>query len=174
MGFLSTIKQSLYAKALSEKAKALRNQRRYKGWDSVEACSILFEQKGLFDLDKISSFADKLRNQGKNVHLLCYTGKEAKEGLAYKSFSEKDVSFNLVPKSNVVSAFTERHTDILYNLIPLNKEISEYISISANADFKIGLFDESRLGLDLMINLKEPSLKEFIKTADRVLQKTKA
>lgn len=172
MGFLSSIKQSLYAKALAEKAKSVTKQRHYKGWDTVEVCSILFEQKGLFDIKEVSSFAEKLRNQGKTVHLLCYTGKDIKEGLAYKSFNDKDIAFNLVPKSNIVSGFTERQSDILYNLIPLKREISEYISISANADFKIGLFDESRSGLDLMINLKEPNLKEFIKTANRVLLKT--
>lgn len=174
MGFLSSIKRSLYAKALAQKAKAFTTQRRYKDWSSVEVCSILFEHKGIFDVDAISTFADKLRNQGKTVHLLCYTAKEVKEGLAYKSFSNKDISFNLTPKSNVVTEFAERHSDIFYNLIPLNREISEYISTTANADFKIGLFDESRSGLDLMINLKEPNLKEFIKTADRVLLKTKA
>lgn len=172
MGILSSIKRSLYAKALADKAIALTNQNRFKGWDTVEVCSILFEYNGLFDIKAISSFADTLRNQGKNVHLLCFTGKEIKEELAYKSFNEKDISFNLVPKSAVVNGFIERHSDILYNLIPLNREVSEYISTSANADFKIGLFDDSRSGLDLMINLKEPNLKEFIKTADRVLLKT--
>ena len=172
MGFLSSIKRSLYARALAEKAKAFTKQRRFNGWETVEVCSILFEQKGDFDIPSIMKFADKLRDQGKTVHLLCYTGKEIKEGLAYKSFSVKDISFNLTPKSNVVSIFTNRHSDILYNLIPLKREISEYISISANADFKIGLFDESRTGLDLMINLKINEFKEFIKTADRVLQKT--
>lgn len=172
MGFLNSIKKSLYAKALVEKAKAFTKQRRFNGWETVEVCSILFELKGDFDIPSIMKFAEKLRNQGKTVHLLCYTGKEIKEGLAYKTFSDKEISFNLTPKSNIVSTFTNRHSDILYNLIPLSKEISEYISISANADFKIGLFDESRAGLDLMINLKIKDLKEFVKMADRVLQKT--
>ncbi len=172
MPFLNSIKRSLYAKALADKARALTKHRHFNGWEAVEVCSILFEQKGLFNEKEISAFAEKLRNQGKNVHLLCYTGKGKTEGLAYKAFNDKDISFNLVPKSNIVASFTDRHTDVFYNLIPLDREISEYISTTANADFKIGLFDGSRSGLDLMINLKEPNLKEFVKTADRVLRKT--
>lgn len=172
MGILRSIKKSLYARALSDKLKSSTTTRRFKGWQTVEVCSILFEKDGAFSEKEINNFAEKLRKQGKNVHLLCYTGKAKKEGLAYKAFNNKDVSFNLVPKSNIISEFTERHIDILYNLIPLEREVSEYISTAANADFKVGLFDESRNGLDLMINLKEANLNEFIKMADRILKTT--
>jgi len=172
MGFIRSIKKSLYAKALASKAKVLMSKPRFQGWNTAEVYSILFEYSGLFSTKEIEKLADSLRVKGKNVHLLCYTGATKKDGLAYKTFDDKDISFNLVPKSNIVSEFTERHVNILYNLIPLEREISEYIATTCNADFKIGLFDENRSGLDLMINLKEPNLKEFIKTAERVLQKT--
>lgn len=172
MGFIHSIKKSLYAKALANTFKQVAPQRSFKGLKQVEACAILFSKDGLFDLNDIEAFAEKLRNQGKTVHLLCYTGKNPIENLAYKTFSDKDISFNLVPKSNIIDEFTRRNTDILYNLIPLSNEVSEYISSSCNADFRVGLFDESRVGLDLMINLKDPNLKEFITTSNQILQKT--
>jgi len=172
MGFIKSIKKSLYAKALANQVKVYPDKRRFKGWDTVEIYSILFEHKGLFNVKDIMTFVEKLRNQGKKVHLLCYMGNSTQTGLAYKTFSKKEISFNLTPKSNLVEEFTSRNANILYNLIPLESEISEFIASTCNADFKIGLFDESRSGLDLMINLKEPNLKEFIKTAEHVLQNT--
>jgi len=172
MGFIHSIKKSLYAKALASKTKALVSKRRFQGWNTVEIYSILFDYQGLFELKDIERLADNLRDKGKIVHLLCYTGSISKDGLAYKTFDNKAISFNLVPKSNIITEFTNRHVNILYNLIPLESEISEYISTTSNADFKIGLFDDNRNGLDLMINLKEANLMEFIKTAERVLQKT--
>lgn len=172
MGFIRSIKKSLYAKALASKVKVFTPTRRFQGWNTVEVYNILFEQEGLFEVKDILAFSEKLRNKGKQVHLLCYIGSAEQKGQAYKTFTNKDISFNLVPRSNLVEEFTQRHTNILYNLIPLEKEISEYIASSCNADFKIGMFDEHRSGLDLMINLREPNLKEFIKTAEHVLQNT--
>ena len=72
----------------------------------------------------------------------------------------------------MVEEFTAQKVNIFYNLIPIEKEISEYISLTCNADFKIGLYDEHKSGLDLMINLKEPNLSEFIKTVENVLNNT--
>ncbi len=172
MGFIRSIKKSLYAKALASKVKVFTPKRRFQGWDTVEVYNILFEQKGLFEVKDILAFAETLRNKGKTVHLLCYMGDSTQTGLAYKTFSNKEISFNLTPKSNLVEEFANRNVNILYNLIPLEREISEFIASTCNAEFKIGLFDEQRSGLDLMINLKEPKLKEFIKTAEHVLQNT--
>ena len=172
MGILKSIKKSLYSKALANKVNMYTQRRRFQGWPSVETYNILFEENGLFPIEDIITFADKLRNKGKQVHLLSYLGNSTKTGMAYKTFSNKDISFNLIPKSNLVEEFTSRDVNIFYNLIPLEKEISEYITLTSNAEFKIGLFNENKVGLDLMINIKEPNLKNFIKTVEHVLQNT--
>ncbi len=169
MGIIKKIKKSLYAKALANRVSLFKPKRRFQGWETVEVYNILFEEGGFFPVVDVLKFTEKLRNKGKQVHLLCYLGESTKTGLPYKTFNNKDISFNLVPKSNLVEEFTQKEVNIFYNLIPIEKEISEYISLTCNADFKIGLYDEHKSGLDLMINLKEPKLIEFIKTAENVL-----
>ena len=172
MGIIEKIKKSLYAKALANKVSLFKQKRRFQGWDTVGVYNILFEEKGFFPIDDVLKLTENLRNKGKQVHLLCYLGGSTKTGLPYKTFNDKDISFNLVPKSNLVEEFTAQKVNIFYNLIPIEKEISEYISLTCNADFKIGLYDEHKSGLDLMINLKEPNLSEFIKTVENVLNNT--
>ena len=172
MGIIKKIKKSLYAKALANKVSLFKQKRRFQGWDTVEVYSILFEEEGFFPVEDVLNLTEKLRGQGKQVHLLCYLGEATKTGLPYKTFNNKDISFNLVPKSNLVEEFTSKKVNIFYNLIPIEKEISEYISLTCNADFKIGLYDEHKSGLDLMINTKKPNLNEFIKTAENVLNNT--
>jgi|GEM_PF-2832869 hypothetical protein len=172
MGIIENIKKSLYAKALANKINLFKQKRRFQGWDSVEVYNILFEENGFFPVEDVMKLTEKLRNKGKQVHLLCYLGSSTKTGLPYKTFNDKDISFNLVPKSNLVEEFTAKQVNIFYNLIPIEKEISEYISLTCKADFKIGLYDEHKSGLDLMINLKEPKLNEFIKTVENVLNNT--
>jgi len=172
MGLLKSLKKSLYTKALENRTKLFNPKRHFQGWDSVEVYNILFEYNGLFPVSDVLDITEQLRNKGNQVNLLCYLGDDTKTGLPFKTFNNKDISFNLIPKSNLVEEFTQRNVNIYYNLIPLDKEISEFITQTCNADFKIGLFHEEKSILDLMINIKEPDLKEFIKTVEHVLQNT--
>ncbi|MDR0970944.1 MAG: hypothetical protein LBM25_00990 [Bacteroidales bacterium] len=76
--------------------------------------------------------------------------------------TNKDLSLLRVPKKQLLDNFIKKDFDLLINFDINNAFLPCYVSALSKAKFKIGLdTEENRQYFDLLLNIKEPTFKEY-------------
>ena len=106
----------------------------------------------------ISQFAEKLKAEGKEVHILGFKDEKNKEDIGLKVFTKNSVNWLGVPNDARIDGFQKINLDILIcafkdECLPL-----EYIAATSKAKFRVGAFSQGKTNYyELMINVGDKS-----------------
>jgi hypothetical protein len=121
----------------------------------VNSIGILYESTGSADDQAVAAFRNAMLQQGKTVEVLCLVNDAkvlSKENAAI--FHRRDIGFNLVPAGGAVAAFTNKPFDLLLAAFTEENLPLEYISYSAKATCRVGVFQLNKTGaFELMVNV---------------------
>jgi len=136
----------------------------------AKSVGILFKDADAALLTKIEKFGKEIASKFniKEIHILAYTTKRAKEKPAYikqstatKFFSIKDTNFFLKPTTEVVKDFLEKPKDILIDFSKNKFEPLRFVTALSDAPFKVGRYAEQDEDFyDLMITLEDHKTDE--------------
>ncbi len=158
--------------------KAENVQRFTQHWDAVKTVGILYEATRE-NMEIISKYATKLRNEGKTVYILGYFPyKELTFDVNFTMHSEyihrQNLTWTGLPKNDAGMKFKADDFDLLLNLY--NNDILPlfYISLHSKAKFRIGKFEKINVQFfDMMIDMKEDNIElpDLIKQIDYYIHK---
>lgn len=172
MSWLSKFKRFLYRKKLRFDAKAVANaERKMLNIKDARKIGIMFNATRAEDIVSITTFAEKLKQNGKQINILGYQQTKKKERIDPRFINKLDLNWFYIPHSHKISDFHKREFDILIcasvnECLPL-----EYIAATSNAKFRVGAFsDETSTYFELMINTNQnQSLNYLLSQIDHFL-----
>ena len=145
----------------------------YKGFGQVKTVGICFKHGKLNN--EIITYSDGLRKLGKEVHLLEYIPKRArdieKEGIQtpYPWFCKNNVNRYGQPSGKSVNDFTSTHYGVYLDLINEEEHPVDFITAKVNADFKIGSNIRPDLKYNMLMAFKDDNFTAIFKEIDYYL-----
>jgi hypothetical protein len=140
----------------------------------AKSVGVLFKDVDEALLTKIEKFGNEITSKFniKDIQILAYTTKRAKERPAYikdskltKFFSIKETNFFLKPTADCVKQFIAKPMDLLIDFSKNKFEPLRFVTAMSDAPFKVGRYAEQDEDFyDLMINLEDHKTdEEFFK-----------
>ncbi len=163
---LKRLKHKLHHYALRNKLKSLQQLHKSVPMHDIKSIGILFDADEPQNELIVKKLMHQLQQKNIKVEVLGYIPKLPKNrgAVIFDYFTNKDLSWHLVPQQSILNGYAEKHFDVLLNLY--TKEILplEYISTLSKATFRIGRYiAEKDFYCDMMISLKEKdTLESFI------------
>ncbi|MGB1315800.1 MAG: DUF6913 domain-containing protein [Chitinophagales bacterium] len=155
MSFLEKIKSFFYNFSLNKKVKSTANiQREMINIQDAKNIGVLYNASNPKDVMVVSQFAEKLKQEGKQVFVLGFHNVKSKEDLGEKIFEKSSVNFFGIPATPKIDGFQKIKLDILIcafkdECLPL-----EYIAATSKATFRVGAFSKNKINFyELMVNI---------------------
>lgn len=176
MSLVQNIRLKLAENNLRTLFKKATRQRASLNFSEAKTIAILFDATTQENFELVKKYVQYLRDLKKSVKAVGYFN--AKElphftysKLEYDFFAQKDLNFNLSPKTNFDKAFLDTDYDILIDLNLNDEFVLRYFATLSKAKFKIGIFSEKNKNIhDLLLNVeKEKGIKYFLKHLDHYL-----
>jgi hypothetical protein len=142
-------------------------------FDQAKKIGILFSVEDRSKHDVVVNFVNRLKEEGKDVSVLCFRGKN-KENYDFKFdfFSSENLSFWGKMKSQEVDKFTSEEFDFLYCLDIKTNVLTDYILAKSRSRCRVGIYNEHHTPfLELMIKVDE--FRNMEKITDQLLHYTK-
>ena len=172
MGWLEKFKRLLYRKKLRFDAKAVSSaERKMLNIKNAQKIGILFNATRAEDIISITSFAEKLKQSGKQTSILGFQHTKKKELTNPQFINNLDVNWFYIPESEKITEFHKKEFDILIGAFVNECLPLEYIAATSKAKFRVGTFsDETAAHFELMINTnKNQSLDYLLQQIDHFL-----
>jgi hypothetical protein len=169
---VNNIKLKVGKYSLSRKLKNFRRVRESHNLETAKTAGILFNPTDQTSFEQIKQFLTYLGNYKLQIYVLGYIDDKTipESFLFWKGinlFSKKELNWNLVPKTPVVTDFIDKPFDLLFDLSLTDLFPIQYISRLSKSKFKIGRFTEEHDSFDLMFELhddqKLETFLEYIK-----------
>lgn len=142
-GFLETIRQSVLERFINKKIKK-NVPRQPMSMSSSQKIGILFIAENLQDNEMVMKYAEKLKKQGKDVHILGYLHKRnPARNYLFPFISKRDITWFGKPKGGTSGYFIKYPFDILINFAPQEIVPFEYIFALSRAKCRIGFNEKS-------------------------------
>lgn len=153
--------------------RVLKNQSRKAkvvNYSQAKSIGVVYQIKDADYQFFIKNYIDYLREEigFKSIKTLGYFNEKEPPhfldaGNKYRSFNNKDLKWNFIPKDEAITEFMDNQFDILIDFTDDFCVPVKYIVAKSNAYFKIGRYkDELKDFYDFMINLKpEANLKQY-------------
>lgn len=118
---------------------------------------VLFTMNNLDDYEEIRKFENKLKQEGKEVKVLCYLPKNVENfHFHYDVFSNTDFSALGQVKARNIQEFNDQKFDYLLCLDPSPNLYIEYILAASSARFRIGNYIDNKEYLyEFMVRLSD-------------------
>jgi hypothetical protein len=168
MRILNHWQRSLHKRVLATKLKQLPLLPRLIP-DKAKKIAIIFDATPLDNRKKIEVFAQKLKNAGKQVTLFAYLNDKTKQGLPFRFFNKKDLTWQGIPKGFEVERFLAESFDLLYAFYIGENLPLEYIGALTKAHFKIGAYNGQDILYDISIDTQDIDLQYLISQTDYFL-----
>ena len=141
---------------------------------SAKSIGILYDATKQDDMLIVSEFVNELFKTNKDVKALGFVNKKELSlhhipMLQFDFFFLKDLNWYYKPQNYIIKNFVDKDYDILINLCTSNCVPIKYLTGASIAKFKVGRQVEESFIYDLMINVKEDSLKILIKEVNHYL-----
>ncbi|MEG1499363.1 MAG: hypothetical protein RRX93_07980 [Bacteroidales bacterium] len=180
MFFLEKIKRKLWKYRVRRILKANRRERKSMGLNQAETVGIYTCYKEDSQWEKISFFANKLREHGLKVSLLVYSSEKVKPSILEKEneiyyFCRKDLGFLGVPPLTpplAIRPFFTQNLDLFFDLSMEFHYIDVYVAGVSKAKFKLGKEGEwNQMVNDLSIQFqKDTTQMEYVKLLLKYLE----
>lgn len=159
MKLLKKIKYFFYTKALTKTlSSAPAVTREMVNLKTAKHIGILYKATLADEIMSISQFAEKLKAEGKEVHILGYKDEKNKEDMGLKIFNRNSVNWYGVPNDARIDGFQKLNLDILIcafkdECLPL-----EYIAATSKTKFRVGAYSQGKTNYyELMVNVGDKS-----------------
>ncbi|QXP58236.1 DUF6913 domain-containing protein [Olleya sp. HaHaR_3_96] len=134
----------------------------------IKTIGVLVDSQQFSDLEWINQLAKSLKVNANNLKILSLFNNEKKEiALFGNTFSEKDLGWRGVIKSQTAKDFIAMNFDLLINLYETDALALQLVTAATNAQFKVGIYNARQDINDLIIEtkLEDKSIfkKELIK-----------
>jgi len=164
MALFKGLKENLYNRKLSKEA-AKQPQRKPVKLSNAKTIGLLFDASKEAEQKVALAFANELKQGRKKVQLLGFLdAKEVPEGTSFPCFCNKDLGWNMTPKSPEVLDFIATPFDLLFALHLGRCAALEYVAVASKASFRVAPYRaDNTLPYDLMIDGPKNDWKEIIK-----------
>ena len=171
---LKFLKKLLYNLSFSKKVSSRRKKksRELKAFSDAKTVGVLFEGTNVTDVKVVKEYVKSLKSMGKTVETLGYLDTKEKNE-TYNYFSNDDLNWYYIPKSNQIDSFIKKEFDVLIDLHTESKEPLGYIASLSNAHFKVGKRDDQFDCYDLAIDCpkaKIGNVKNLISQIDHYIK----
>lgn len=160
---LKKIKYKLHNNALKSKLKQVNCVHKAVAMHEIKSVGILFDADEPNNELIIKKLMQQLQQKNIRVEVLGYIPQLPKNrgAVIFDYFTDKDVSWHLVPQQSILNGYAEKKFDVLLNLYTDEVLPLEYISAISKATFRIGRYIATKdFYCDLMISLKEKDTLE--------------
>jgi len=153
MRFFSKIQSYFFKSHLNNKLAQIKSNRTSVDFDFAESIGILFDATDAKHRTKVRDYAQSLIRNGKHVKLLGFINSKEKElSFPFSFFSQREVSWKMIPESPEVDKFLKNDFDILINLYLGKNNPIEYISAVSKANLRVGPYSDNTNSFDLIID----------------------
>lgn len=143
-GFFETIRHAVFKRFVNKKLNRDVTHRPMS-MRVASKVGILFQADNAGERDAVQAYAEKLKNEGKDVQLLGFLNKRNHQvNYLFPYISHKDVTWFGKPKGGTIGYFIKYPFDILINFAPKELMPFEYISALSRAGCRIG-FNEKNI-----------------------------
>lgn len=150
------LKQKIRDYALQKSRNISYRPADYPGFETLKKLAVVFES-GRQD-ESVKAFVKRMKDNGKSVRLMAYIPKKRKELQdvpEFDHFTKDDINWFGKPKSEEVKKFLNDGYQVFITLNERQESPIQFITVSAKADFIIGLTNGKIARLDLQVNLGE-------------------
>lgn len=157
-----------------KKKKTATSSKSKVNLEKAKSIGILFDATDLSQRQTVLNYAEKLKNQRKQVKLLGFFDNRLKDNnFTFRHFNRTNIDWAMRPKGEMVNEFLNQKFDLLLHINMETNLHSEYISALSNASFKVGPVTDHVFCYDLMIDMpNEQNLSKFISQMEGLLKKT--
>jgi ABC-type uncharacterized transport system substrate-binding protein len=177
VNLIQKIKEYFYNSSLKSALKSNAGvQREMININSAKRIGIIFNATKKNDIITVTQFADKLRNEGKEVYTLGYQDRKLKEEAVARLFDRNSIDWFGIPNDTKVDSFQKLNLDILICAFEEECLPLEYIVATSKARFRVGAFSKAKTNYyELMINIKKDQqllyllkqIKHFLKVINK-------
>lgn len=152
-------------------------KREFVSWDKTKTIAIVYDASQKENREKIHSWAQKLRNSGKEVNELGFINEKKLSNMldvryGNEYFSRSELSFFGIPEKSRFSDFLNRSFDYLICLNSDSNILLLYFAVKSNAKSRIGFQnDHQKDFFDIMIkSQKSDSISENLALIENYLK----
>ena len=159
MSLLKKIKNFFYNKSLKNTLSAMPVlPREMVNLNTAKHIGILYKATLSDEIMVISQFAEKLKAEGKEVHILGFKDEKSKEDTSPKVFNRNSVNWYGIPTDEKIDGFQKLNLDILISAYKDECLPLEFIAATSKAKFRVGAFSQNKTNnYELMINVDNKS-----------------
>lgn len=176
MVLLDNIRLYVHRRSLQQLLAASVRQRgqRSVSLESAKQVGIYFNGTEVDDQRKVETFAQELRQKGKQVHILAYLDLDvAGSDFPFPAFTRKQVDWAYRPKAEALEHFLSQSFDLFFCLNTQSDILSDYVASLSRAALKLGPVSERTSAYDIMIDAKPGAdLSRLMQQMLSLLQKT--
>lgn len=155
MTVVKKIKSLLYNYSLTSKLKSIPiSPRAMVSIQEAKQIGILYNATKPDDVMVISQFAEKIKTEGKVIHILGFKDEKSKEDDSPRVFNKNSVNWYGVPNDDKIDVFQKLDLDILISAFTEECLPLEYISATSKAKCRVGTYHSRKTkDYELMINI---------------------
>lgn len=152
---LDKVKKLLYNRTLRRYASTNLDSIPNGHFKHIEKVGITFNA-GEIDQKVLLAFATDLKNRDKEVRMLGFFDHKQDPGAQHFGyFTQENLTFSGIPKSDVVEQFISREFDVLMNMDYSAHSALNYVCAASRALFKIGPATGDARHYDLMVDMQD-------------------
>jgi hypothetical protein len=145
---------------LNSKLRHFKRHRETHNFETAKTAGILFTPSDQISFEQIKHFIGFLSHYKLQIFVLGFIDAKIipESFLFWKGinlFSRKDLSWSMIPKTQVVTDFVEKPFDLLLDLSLTDSFPVEYITRLSKSKFKVGRLTHNHTGFDLMFELDD-------------------
>lgn len=117
---------------------------------------VVFDYENENDLKFLQKFKEQYKSEGKFVQILAYIeDNQVVNHFDFKAFTNKELSWEGIPNSPIVTEFLERKYDIIFFPIRNYSRPLEFVSMVSQSRLKVGTFRHSLQDYyDILLDIK--------------------
>lgn len=142
--------------------------------NEVQDIAILLETSDESQYEVVKSSIKNIKKRGKTIHLYQYRDlKSLSEELdSEQLFCKQDFNWYHIATSPKAIQFVQQNFDMLICINPQRKPCLNYLNVSSNAKFKIGVLPDHIEHYNLMMDTKDTSnISQLFKEIESILDK---
>lgn len=162
MSIIRNIKRWFFYRVLRQKDAESNRTAQIFNINTATSFGILYNASTAENTALVTTFANTLKQKGKEVFLLGYVNdKKTESSELMKLFNKKSLNWYKIPNNKEADVFMNRKIDVLVAVHTLENLPLQYIAANSNAKFRIGPhIEKSSMSYDWMIQIQSDTTVE--------------
>jgi len=175
VNFVRNLKLNAGIRNLNKKLRKFKRIRESHNFETAKTAGILFTPTDQLSFEQIKQFLTYLGDYKLQIYVLGYIDAKVipESFLFWKGinlFSRKELTWSMVPRTEVVTDFIDKPFDVLLDLSLDDFFPVEYIARLSKSKFKVGRFTDEHSAYDLMFEFdRENNLGSYLEYIKKYL-----